>query len=139
MQGTGRDLEALEDLVTRAAPDGVLVLYRNVSAVSGDVEGVDDPVPVELSSAGYAVGPPAGVRGRSTSNCLPEDSMSRACPFVDLDVLGQRDVRPMKVVTCLTPRSAAASMQARRCWWTRSRSVPLPGRSLWPTLPTQSG
>jgi hypothetical protein len=64
------------------------VFDRNVAVVSGCVESVDDPVPVELPAAGYAIAPPSGVGGRGPSYRLAEDPVARACSLVDLDVLG---------------------------------------------------
>ena len=64
------------------------MLDCNVAVVSGCVKRVDDPVPVKLPAAGYAVTPPSGVGGRGSSYCLAKDSVPGACSLVDLDVLG---------------------------------------------------
>jgi hypothetical protein len=82
-----------------AAPDRVLVLAGDRAIKAAGIEGVDDPVPIQLTAAGDAVAPPAGVPGPEAGDRLTEDAIPRPASRVDFDVLGLDREHPARLQT----------------------------------------
>src|SRR5919112_3260508 len=87
-QGAMRDAQAGLDALLGAAPHRVLVLDGQHDVEPALVEGVDDPVPVDLAETRHPVPPPADVPRVEPLHRPTGPAVAVAPLRKDLDVLG---------------------------------------------------